>query len=167
MVYVDVRLAIFHKGEKVPNPKGLWKFSTLLWKACNEFVYGKETGEKTSTRRKELLERIKVELERTAAHTEFETKQLRSNAKKSIGNALVPALEVWIRMLGNVIISVGIGPMCYDSRYVHLSNEPDPCLSGDYKFIAKQMGLKYLLLHVGSSQEIKIFNDYMMNNPSS
>ena len=29
------------------------------------------------------------------------------------------------------------------------------------------MGLKYALLHAGSSQEIKIFNEYMMDNPSS
>ena len=79
--------------------KGIWKFFTSLWKARNEFVHGKEKGENTSARRKELLERITVALERTAAHMEFETKQLRSNAKKSIGNDLVPALEVWLRML--------------------------------------------------------------------
>ena len=65
-------------------------------------MHGKETGKKTSSRRKELLERITVELERTVAHMEFETKQLQSNAKKSIGNALVPALGVWLRMLRNV-----------------------------------------------------------------
>ena len=65
-------------------------------------MHGKEKGKKTSARRKEILERINVELERTAAHMEFETKKLRSNAKKSIGNALVPALEVWLRMLRNV-----------------------------------------------------------------
>ena len=37
------------------NIKGIWKFSTSLWKARNEFVHGKEIGKKTSARRKELL----------------------------------------------------------------------------------------------------------------
>ena len=32
--------------------------------------------------------------------------------------------------------------LCYDEKYVHVSNEPDPILKGDYYFIAKQMGLR-------------------------
>ena len=53
-------------------------------------------------RRKELLLQIEEELVRTSAHAEYSTKQLRHNVRKSMGNALVPALEVWLRMLRNV-----------------------------------------------------------------
>ena len=77
--------------------KSLWKFSISMWKAQNDFVHGRETGKKNSARRKELIKQIEEELMRTS---------LRQNNYKSIqgsmGNALVPILEVWLRILRNV-----------------------------------------------------------------
>jgi hypothetical protein len=64
-------------------------------------------------------------------------------------------------------ISVGIGPLCYDSQYVHLSDTPANILKGDYYFIAKQMGLLYPLLHIGSREEINIFTNFMMQRPKA
>lgn len=61
------------------------------------------------------------------------------------------------------MISVGIGPLSYDSTYV-VKGKPDENLKGDLYFIAKQMGLKYPILHIGSSAEIKLFNEFMMSN---
>lgn len=57
--------------------------------------------------------------------------------------------------------SVGIGPLTYDPKYVEQSDEPAPCLKGDRWFMAKQMRLKYPILHIGSIAEIKIFNEFM------
>ena len=82
--------------------RALWKFSISMWTARNDFVHGREAGKKKSVRRKELLLQIEEELVRTSAHAEYSTKQLRHNVRKSMGNALVPALEVWLRMLRNV-----------------------------------------------------------------
>ena len=62
-------------------------------------------------------------------------------------------------------ILVGIGPLCYDSQYIHLSDTPANVLKGDYYFIAKQMGLLYPLLHIGSREEIYIFTNFMMQCP--
>ena len=73
-----------------------------MWKARNDFVHRRETGKKNSARRKELIKQIEEELVGTSVHAEFTTNQLRMNARKSMGNALVPALEVWLRMLRNV-----------------------------------------------------------------
>ena len=66
-------------------------------------------------------------------------------------------------------MSVGIGPLCYDEKYVvHISNEPDPSLKGDYYFIAKQMGLKYPLLHIaGSQKKIQIFREFMTEHSNA
>ena len=63
-------------------------------------------------------------------------------------------------------ISVGIGPMCYDEQYVHVLNTPDSSLKGDHFFIAKQMKLRYPLLHIGSPIEIQFFTELMMENPN-
>ena len=58
-------------------------------------------------------------------------------------------------------ISVGIGPLCYDEKYV-TKGEPAEVLSGDLRFIAKQQGLKYPLHHLGwSRKELKMYNDFM------
>ena len=73
-----------------------------MWKVRNDFVHRREVGKKNSVRRKELLQQIEKELVRTSAHAEYSTKQLRHNARRSMGNALVPALEVWLQMLRNV-----------------------------------------------------------------
>lgn len=64
-------------------------------------------------------------------------------------------------------ISVGIGPLCYDSQYVHLSDTKANILKGDYYFIAKQMGLLYPLLHIGSREAINIFTNFMMQRPKA
>ena len=82
--------------------KNIWKFSTSMWANRNDYVHGKTTGKKNSERRKELIRQIEEEMIRTSAHMEFTTNQLRLNVRKSIGNAMVPALEVWLRMLRNV-----------------------------------------------------------------
>ena len=58
-------------------------------------------------------------------------------------------------------ISVRIGPLCYDEKYV-MMGEPAEALSGDLHFIAKQQGLKYPLHHLGwSRKELKMYNDFM------
>ena len=82
--------------------KSIWNFSISMWSTRNDFVHGKTSGKKNSERRKELIRQIEEEMVRTSAHMEFTTKQLRMNVRKSIGNAMVPALEVWLRMLRNV-----------------------------------------------------------------
>ena len=82
--------------------RAIWKFSVSIWKARCDFVHGKESGKTTSTLRKELITLIKIELERTKAHAEHSTKQLRKNVQKSIGNAQIAALEIWLSMLRNV-----------------------------------------------------------------
>jgi hypothetical protein len=62
------------------------------------------------------------------------------------------------------MVSVGIGPMTYNQRYVEHASEPDANLTGDRLFMAKQMKLRYPILHIGSRQEIRIFNDFMKEN---
>ena len=62
------------------------------------------------------------------------------------------------------MVSVGIGPMTYNQRYVEHASEPDANLTGDRRFMAKQMKLRYPILHIGSRQEIRIFNDFMKEN---
>jgi hypothetical protein len=62
------------------------------------------------------------------------------------------------------MISVGIGPLTYDKKYVVQADEPDAILKGDRYFLAKQMGLKYPIMHIGSVAEIKIFNEFMKNH---
>ena len=65
-----------------------------MWTTRNDFVHGKTSGKKSSERRKELIRQIEEEMVITLAHAEFTTKQLRKNVQKSIGNVMVPALEV-------------------------------------------------------------------------
>ena len=45
---------------------------------------------------------IQTELTRTKSHADHSTRQLRKNVQKSIGNARVEALEIWLNMLRNV-----------------------------------------------------------------
>ena len=62
-------------------------------------------------------------------------------------------------------VSVGIGPLCYDERFVQLSDKPAQCLKGDLYFISKQMGLKYPLQHLGKSRgELTMYNEFMLAN---
>ena len=65
-------------------------------------MHGKTGTKSTSARRRELIALLRDELDRTASHAEYTTKQLRSNVQKSIGNAKVAALEIWLEMLRNV-----------------------------------------------------------------
>ena len=60
-------------------------------------------------------------------------------------------------------VSVGIGPLSYDERYVTMSDTPNPNLKGDKHFMAKQMGLLFPLLHVGSHAERRIIKEYMID----
>jgi hypothetical protein len=62
------------------------------------------------------------------------------------------------------MISVGIGPLTYDPEYVVQADEPDTALNGDLYFMAKQMRIKYPILHIGSVAEIKVFNEFMKNH---
>ena len=52
-------------------------------------------------------------------------------------------------------ISVGIGPLCFDEKYVEFADEPAAHLIGDLHFVAKQQGLKYPLHQVNTEREIK------------
>ena len=82
--------------------KAIWKFSCTLWKARYDWVHGK-TGTKTkSAHRRELVALIRDELQRTASHAEYTTRQLRLNVQRSLGNAKVAELEIWLEMLRNV-----------------------------------------------------------------
>ena len=60
------------------------------------------------------------------------------------------------------MISVGIGPLSYSDRYVHVG-EPHPSLKGDLKFLAKQMRLKLPPLPVAGRKEVKMFTDFMIS----
>ena len=60
-------------------------------------------------------------------------------------------------------VSVGIGPLCYADEYVEVG-EPAPELKGDIWFVAKQMGLRYPPMHIGTKEEIKIFTEFMKNH---
>jgi len=62
------------------------------------------------------------------------------------------------------MVSVGIGPLTYDPKYVVQASEPDAVLKGDRYFMAKQMQLKYPILHIGSVAEIKIYNEFMKDH---
>ena len=61
-------------------------------------------------------------------------------------------------------ISVGIGPLTYDERFVELSDVPAAHLKGDLRFIASQMKLKYPALPIDSVEEVKLFRDFIKNN---
>ena len=82
--------------------QAIWKFSCTLWKARCNWVHRKIETKSTSARRRELIALIRDELERTVPHAEYTTKKLRSNVQKSIGNAKVAALEIWLEILRNV-----------------------------------------------------------------
>ena len=58
-------------------------------------------------------------------------------------------------------ISVGIGPLCFDEKYVEFADEPAAHLIGDLHFVAKQQGLKYPLHQVNTEREIKMYNNFM------
>ena len=52
--------------------------------------------------RRELTRLLQIELDRTAKFGEFETRQLRKNIKKTIGNAQTEALSTWLTMIREV-----------------------------------------------------------------
>ena len=64
--------------------KAIWNFSSTLWKSRCEFVHRTNSKTQQSARRKELLSLISKELDRTQAHMDHSTRQLRYNMKKSI-----------------------------------------------------------------------------------
>ena len=62
------------------------------------------------------------------------------------------------------MISVGIGPLSYDSDYVE-KEAPDKTLKGDRLFLAECMGLVLALLPIATKEEIKIFAAFMLTHP--
>ena len=73
-----------------------------MWQARNEFVHGKESGKQQSPKRRELLNLLQQELERTRLYRDIPTTQLRKNISKSMGNATTQALVVWLEMIRTV-----------------------------------------------------------------
>ena len=73
-----------------------------MWKSRCDKVHGKFEKKSESARRKELLELVKKELDRTENHADHTTRQPRKNVMKSIGNAKTDALVIWLDMLRNV-----------------------------------------------------------------
>lgn len=61
-------------------------------------------------------------------------------------------------------VSVGIGPLNYDERFVQFSPKPAPFMTGDMLFLAERMKLKYPLLPLSTKAEFKILDDYLLNN---
>ena len=57
-------------------------------------------------------------------------------------------------------VSVGIGPLCYDKRFVS-EGEPDKRLVGDALFVATQMKVTCPPRDIQSPEERKIFNDFL------
>ena len=82
--------------------RAIWKFSCSMWENRCDCVHGRYSNKTKSARRQELITLIKNELDRTKNHAEHTTKQLRHNEQKSLGNAQVAALEIWLDMLRNV-----------------------------------------------------------------
>ena len=82
--------------------RAIWKFSCSFWRNRCDVVHGKDITKSSSARRAEIIKLINKELERTKMHAEHSTRQLRQNVRKSIGNARVAALEIWLDMLRNV-----------------------------------------------------------------
>ena len=82
--------------------RAIWKLSCSMWKARCDYIHGNKTGRSTCARRKEPVSLIQTELKRTEHHAEHTTRQLRCNMLKSLGNARIAALEIWLDMLRNV-----------------------------------------------------------------
>ncbi len=61
-------------------------------------------------------------------------------------------------------VSVGIGPLTSDHRFVNISDSPSANLSPDLSFIAERMKLKYPLLPISTHFEYQILNDFLSNN---
>lgn len=57
--------------------KSIWKYSTSMWKARCDDVHGVVDAKSGSKRRKELMQLIKMELDRTKYFGEYEIRQLR------------------------------------------------------------------------------------------
>ena len=57
-------------------------------------------------------------------------------------------------------VSVGIGPLSFDEKFVQKSETPAKCLKGDLYFVAKQMRLLYPLRLMGTAEECKIYSEF-------
>ena len=78
--------------------RAIWKYSTQMWKArCNKIHNA--GPDKQSVSRKETINLIQQELERTKYFGDFEIRQLQSNIKKSMGNSPTTALQTWLQMI--------------------------------------------------------------------
>ena len=59
--------------------KAIWTFSNTMWRARCDKVHGTFEKKSASARRKELLDLIRKELDRTENHADYTTRQLRKN----------------------------------------------------------------------------------------
>ena len=82
--------------------RAIWTYSKSMWKARNDYVYGKEDGKQKSPKRHELLDLLNKEIDRIKHLKDLTTRQLRKNALKSMGNATLQALTVWLDMIRSV-----------------------------------------------------------------
>ena len=62
-------------------------------------------------------------------------------------------------------VPIGIGPVCLSVDYVYLG-KPSEYLKDDMRFLAEKMNVIWQPLPVASKEEIKLFNEYMMQNPN-
>ena len=94
-------------------------------------------------------------------HSELHLIDRIQNRVQEIFNYLVwPQHKNMSSFGGNTnFVSVGIGSLSYDERYVTMADTPNPNLKGDKHFMAKQMGLLFPLLHVGSHAERRIIKE--------
>ena len=65
----------------------------------------------------------------------------------------------------NTYVPIGIGPVCLSVDYVYLG-KPSEYLKDDMRFLAEKMNVIWQPLPVASKEEIKLFNEYMMQNPN-
>lgn len=82
--------------------RALWNYAKAMWQARNDYVFGKEYGKQKSPKRKELLALLEKELTRTKHYQDASTQQLRKNISKSMVNATLTALTVWLDMIHSV-----------------------------------------------------------------
>ena len=59
--------------------------------------------------------------------------------------------------------SIGIGPLCLSEDCIE-TREPGECLTGDMRFIANKMKVKYPPMPVGTVREKEIFNQFIRSN---
>ena len=83
--------------------RALWTYSLTMWKDRCSYIHGPDTHVKGSKRRRELLNLIEKELDRTKLFGDHEICQLRKkNNMKGTSTATTSALEIWLGMIRDV-----------------------------------------------------------------